>query len=87
MATEKNTKIETAYNPWKHMVVVFLPKASDGDQNYVRVGINGKMYQVPRGRQVRVPKPVYDVLSRSEHAQKISEMYSKERAVVERRQI
>ena len=82
MAAEKKT--ETAYNPWEHMVTVFLPKAADGDQNFARVGINGKMYQVPRGKQVRVAKPVYDILSRSEHAQKISEIYSEERASVER---
>lgn len=74
---------ETKYDPWQHKVTVLLPKASDGDQNFVLVGINGKNYQVPRGKRVQVPKPVYDVLSRSEHAQMISERYNAEQAAVE----
>ena len=77
------TENEPKYDPWQHKVTVLLPKASDGDQNFVLVGINGKNYQVPRNKRVQVPKPVYDILSRSEHAQQVSERYNMEQAAVE----
>ena len=67
-ATPKN-------NPWKQMYPVFLPKAIDGDQNFVRVVVNGKPYQIPRGKQQLVPKPVYEVLARSETARGVTENY------------
>lgn len=70
-----NNKAATI-NPWKQMVPVFLPKANDGDQNYARVVVNGKPYQIPRGKQQLVPKPVYEVLARSETARAITENYN-----------
>lgn len=79
----KNIATENAYNPWNHKVAVLLPKASDGDQNFVFVSINGKGYQVPRNKRVLVPKPVYDILSRSEHAQMVSERFNEGQSAVE----
>lgn len=51
------------YDPWKDMVTVRLPKAAKSEENNQFVGVNGKFYQVPRGRAVQVPRPVYDALA------------------------
>lgn len=45
---------------------VFLPRASETEQQFEFVCVNGKAYQVPRGRPVEVPAAVAEVL---EHAQ------------------
>lgn len=45
---------------------VFLPRASETEQQFEFVCINGKAYQVPRGKPVDVPLAVAEVL---EHAQ------------------
>lgn len=72
-------------DPWKQMVSIFLAKAADGDQNFVKVVINGRLFQVPRGKRQLVPKPVYEVLSRSEHAKNITELYDAQNVSVEKR--
>jgi hypothetical protein len=59
-------------------VAVYLDRATGGEENYVRVGVNGKMYQVPRGKTVMVPRPVYDVLRRSATAKAVTEAFVKE---------
>lgn len=45
---------------------IFLPRASETEQQFEFVCINGKAYQVPRGKPVEVPLAVAEVL---EHAQ------------------
>ena len=45
---------------------VFLQRASETEQQFEFVCINGKAYQVPRGKPVEVPLAVAEVL---EHAQ------------------
>ena len=45
---------------------VFLPRASETEQQFEFVCINGKAYQGPRGKPVEVPLAVAEVL---EHAQ------------------
>lgn len=45
---------------------IFLPRASETEQQFEFVCINGKAYQVPRGKPVEVPLAVDEVL---EHAQ------------------
>lgn len=45
---------------------VFLPRASETEQQFEFVCVNGKAYQVPRGKPVEVPLAVAEVL---EHAQ------------------
>ena len=59
-------------------IAVHLDRATGGEDNYVRVGVNGKMYQIPRGKPVMVPRSVYDVLRRSETARSVTEAYMAE---------
>lgn len=83
MSEKKTTTTET-YNVWKDKVPVFLPKATDGNQQFVYVCINDRTFQVPRGKRTLVAKPVYDVLMRSEYAQQITEAYDSAKRNVEK---
>lgn len=47
---------------WEEMRTVFLPRAMGREQNFYLVGVNGKRYQVPRGKQIEVPLPIYERL-------------------------
>ena len=71
-------------SPWNDLVPVFLSKALSGEQNFVRVVVNGRPYQIPRGKQQQVPRPVYEVLSRSEGAKLITAAYDADRSDVKR---
>ena len=60
---------------WNEMVEVRLPKAPKTEQNFQFVGVNGKTFQVPRGKSVKVPKPVTQVLANAEAAKTAAEEY------------
>ncbi len=47
---------------WKQTKKITLPKASATEQQFEFVCINGRAFQVPRGCEVEVPAPVYEVL-------------------------
>lgn len=49
-------------DPWKEMRTIFLPRAMAGQQKHVVVGVNGRRYQVPRGKSVEVPLPLFERL-------------------------
>lgn len=81
MANKATKKIDY----WKQMCPVFLPKATGGEQNFVRVVVNGRPFQIPRGRQQMVPRPVYEILLRSETAKGITDTYDEAKREVEQR--
>lgn len=56
----ESVREEEKYDPWKDMRSVFIPRAMGGEQKYVMVGVNGRRYQVPRGKTVKVPYPLYE---------------------------
>ena len=58
------------------MVDVFVHKES-GDRDYLLVGVNGKLYQVPCGVAVKVPKAVKDIIDQRERNKGVSERYIK----------
>lgn len=51
------------------MESVFLPRASETEQQFEFVGVNGKFYQVPRGKVVEVPEAVAEVLRNAQLAE------------------
>ena len=55
------TKTEPKTNPKEEMVSVFIPKVSGEDPMFF-VGLNGKNYNIPRGKTVQVPKAVADII-------------------------
>lgn len=65
---------EPKANPMKEMVDVFVPIVS-GEENTMFVGVNGKAWQIPRGKKVQVPKPVAEVIERSQRNDAKQMMY------------
>lgn len=51
------------------MESVFLPRASETEQQFEFVGVNGRFYQVPRGKSVEVPAEVAEVLRNKQIAE------------------
>ena len=45
---------------WEEEREVFLPYATQGEEQWVMVAVNGRKYQVPRGMPVKVPLPLYE---------------------------
>lgn len=43
---------------WEQKRTVFLPRAMGREQKFLLVGVNGRRYQVPRGKPVEVPLPL-----------------------------
>ena len=65
MAKEKE---EAMAKEKEEMVTFQLHKDSSKYSSDVFVGINGKTWLIKRGVPVELPKPVYDVLAESMHA-------------------
>lgn len=65
-------------NPWLEKRKVLIPKYSRGEQETRLVSVNGKDYFVPKGREVEVPLPVYEVLANSEDMRKALQDSAKE---------
>lgn len=65
MAEVKNLK-ETACA--EKMVKVKLPKAREGEEPEVFVGVNGKAWRIRKGVEVELPEYVAEVLRNSERA-------------------
>ena len=64
-------------NAFAVMKTIMLPRAGGTQQQSEFVCVNGRTFQVPRGKAVKVPAPVYEVLENArrqmELAQKIEE--------------
>lgn len=71
---KKTEKTEKPVKAGRDIVSVFLPKES-ANANSLFVSINGKGYNIPRGKSIRVPRSVAEVLARRERAIKIEEDY------------
>jgi hypothetical protein len=50
------------------MVKLMLPRAREGEQTEVFVGLNGKMWRISKGVEVEVPAPVAEILKNAELA-------------------
>lgn len=67
---------EAAKTAKEEMVEVYLPKAS-GEASTVYVALNGKAWQIPRGKKMQIPKSVALVLERAQAAQEAADDYRK----------
>lgn len=63
--------------PADNLVEVFIPKIP-GEAPYQYVGVNGKAWQIPRGKRYKVPDYVALVLDRADKAQEEADKYSAE---------
>lgn len=50
-------------------VRVTLSKAPAGEPQSIFVGLNNKTYLIPRGREVTLPRPVWEIIRRSLQAE------------------
>jgi hypothetical protein len=69
----KKTDTETAAmvldapgDPWKEEEEILLPKAARGEDNYLIASVNGRVYKILRGKKVKVPAPIAEVVRNSE---------------------
>ena len=59
---EVEETMEMNTDPWTVMKEVILPRARSNESKSVYVAINGRAYQVPRGKRTQVPLPIYERL-------------------------
>ena len=67
--------MEVPTDPWDIKRTIRLPRALSGEQNFIAVSINDRDFQVPRGKEVDVPLPVYEVLERMLKAEELESNY------------
>ena len=51
---------ENVIDPWDEKRDVFLPYVTKGEEQFVYVSVNGRKYQVPRGKNLSVQLPLYE---------------------------
>ncbi len=64
---------QKAYDPWQDMRRVFIPRRSRTEQGTMEVGVNDKMYFIPKDQFVEVPEPVWEAVNEMLDRQKIME--------------
>lgn len=58
---EANAPVEPVISKaWEEKREIFLPYATKGEEQFIFVAVNGRKYQVPRGRSVSLPLPLYE---------------------------
>ena len=67
----QETPMKQAYDPWKDMRPVYIPKRSRSEQNTLEVGVNDKTFFVPKDQFVEVPMPLWEVINEMLERQKI----------------
>ena len=72
---EKNTAKQV--KPEAPEVEVFLPKVA-GEAPFQYVAVNGRAWQIPRGKKYTVPAYVARVLERAQQAQEAADRFSAE---------
>lgn len=75
---ESKTTTKTV-DPWKNMVEIRLPKATDGSPNYLIASVNGRAFKVKRGVKVKVPAPIAEVIEHSFEAQDEADSFIEEK--------
>lgn len=54
---------------WEQMKEIFLPRGQANEEQSQFVCVNGRTYQVPKGKTVEVPLPVYEALTNARLAE------------------
>lgn len=63
-------------DPWKQMVTIRLPKATNGEANYLFAAVNGRPFKIQRGVKVDVPLPIAEVIEHSYEQQNMADEYN-----------
>lgn len=64
-------------------VKVRLPKARNGEETEVFVGLNGRGYRIRKGMEVAVPEGVAEVLRNAEAAEDRNEVFLEENTYID----
>ena len=76
---EAKTTTKAVVDPWKNMVEIKLPKATNGEPNYVIASVNGRVFKIQRGVKVEVPAPIAEVIEHSFLAQDEADNFIEEK--------
>ena len=61
LPVEQTAPIEPVISKaWEEKREIFLPYATKGEEQFIFVAVNGRKYQVPRGRSVSLPLPLFE---------------------------
>lgn len=60
---------------WDEKVEIELELAPIGDEQNIQVGVNGRRYQIPRGKPVKVPLPLYERIRIAQKAERAAALY------------
>ena len=58
-----NTEVQDV---WQQTKEVLLPRAQENEQKFEFVCVNGRTFQVPKGKRVKVPLPVAEVIENAQ---------------------
>lgn len=84
MATEKTAAAAAQANPedvwdvmktidvWDVMKTIYLPRGQENEEQSRFVAVNGRTFMVPKGKDVQVPLPVYEVLMNARMAEEVA---------------
>ena len=72
---EKPVKKAKEVDPWSIMVEIKIPKRVDGGPNYTIASVNGRVFKVMNGVNVKVPAPIAEVIEHSFEAQDEAELF------------
>ena len=63
MVSTTNTEVQDV---WQQTKEVLLPRAQENEQKFEFVCVNGRTFQVPKGKRVKVPLPVAEVIENAQ---------------------
>ena len=65
MTTKETAAAAVQANPedvWNVMKTIYLPRGQENEEQSRFVAVNGRTFMVPKGKDVQVPLPGYEVL-------------------------
>lgn len=72
MAATKDTVVKDS---WDKKVEIKIPKAANGEPNYMIASVNGRTFKLQRGIKVEVPEPIAEVIEHSFEAEEAADLY------------
>lgn len=68
-AVKKADEEAVEVSPWDVKKTIFLHRGQENEEQSRFVAVNGRTFMVPKGKDVQVPLPVYEVLMNARMAE------------------
>lgn len=68
-AVEVKAKVDKVVDPWSIKKAIRVPRATNGEANYLIASVNGRVFKIQRGIEVEVPAPIAEVIAHSFEAE------------------